>query len=1067
MSLSIIYLPLLQLLNERHYSKPMDPTVCPENPHKSEREKQAALEQRRKSCGKSLEKKNHGLTHHARSMSYIEPVISYLETWGSADTRAALAEFLGEDEQRKRRIQQLTIAMAFSSISRESEIPREAQVDTYNHYHKLNGDLFEHYNNSAHENSDTKSEPSDYIIDDIPEAVRALFTQAFTNEAEFKHIQKSLVAMGDPSNTDISHVIINLAHKLDLARCYRGGKAEKEIECYMHQLSDNTKAYGEAMHGLRHYAIATMDTTGNRIRHLRIPYNTERFAASNSNPATCLDNINSALPYNTHHKRVGASVETPFYYKIERGAYNAEHFRQFSHLRSRINYDDFTTRKRSRWNSSKTRKKFGVRLEESEYVVVDNYRKKPLLEISDKRSKKTSLSYCDPGKGYWSAPTSRITSNTVQVGIKLRPEHVSPSVIYPGNANTRNRTFTDFDTKYEADRYLDLAKQKSHILTKADDLLVHSTTQDTKGKNINNEILGRFCDIDSICIFKDNLESRLIAQVRAKQWHESAVEYANEMGVTAPTTPPNITFYCKTDDSSLPKLGAYDAAQQAADIEAAQSHLDNKIAAYCVSELKKPAPASFMEINEIRGWHYAAAHNDAGILRAFLITSPECLINQDKLHRTPLHYAAANACEQSILILINEHLKKGIEIVGTPLDLLVQNHQHELLTRIFTQVNSDAVEQLINAISPAMREHINIEALRAESYIDAASTWNFHPDFERITTALASFSTERKQAYFEKYDAQINAYVTAQIKLRNIATVNTSMAALFSGTVTDLFNEWHEKLGFSFKVEPPEEPTREELLSEFLLDSDDEDTETERDQRYADSLKTPMLFKQAETIAFIKQLHPQATLALLTNYNKNLYRGILHRSYEEEIRDYFHKTLDTDLLMHLSQITDLPHPDDEYTLDTPLNYILFRTDFTDICLFTAFDWPDCKQWEVEVVENLFGNIMYEDELEESCESLNTRYREHANTLTADEKTTLVSSLRSNLNEIYNEDYVDELINAIEKGLQNKPLEDEATTESKTMPVRPGLFNQATRYEPAPPSTTERTPEEDQTRAHYS
>ncbi|MDF1760341.1 MAG: SidE phosphodiesterase domain-containing protein [Coxiellaceae bacterium] len=1027
------YLPLLQFLNKHHYSKPMDPTACPVQPSYSTTQKELELEQRIRSCGSILERRNHGLAHHARSMSFIEPIIKYLETWGSADIRAALADFLGEDaERRKQRIQQLTLSMAFSSINRDSEIPREAQIHVYDYYHQRNGDLFEDFYTSAKLHSESKSEKTEDTIDELPDTVASLFTAAFTSDTEFKQIQNSLVAMGDPSNTDISHIIINLAHKLDLARCYKGSKAQVEIEHYLHRLSDDTKAYGEAMHRLRHYALATLHATGNRVRHLNMPYYPPKFDPCNSNPKKCVDGINSVAPYDTNQHTISEAFRAPFYFKIERSHYKEDSFRKFAHHRSRINYDDFTTRKKRRWTSTDKRKPFGLRLEDEKYKIVDNYTKPPLQKASDKRSKKTSLSYCDPSRGYWPSPSEGISSADIQVGIKLRPDQVTPSLISASNANTRNRKITDFDTKEQADTACHYHMGKHQLLTHASDLVIHGTTQDSKGCKINNEILGRFTDIDSICIFKDNLESRLVAQVRAKQWFESAHEYADEMGIIGPISKPNITFYCVTSDTTIPKLYEYDRTQKNLDLAQASFHTSNAVIDYCLEELFKPAPPSFMEANEVQVWHYAAAHDDTETLNRLLAEDPSRLTQQDKLDRTPMHYAAANACEQSLILLVNRHLESGTPIAGCPLDLLIQDHQTALLDRLFSLADNANVELLYNAISPDMKQYINSEALLAQSTLDEDSTWETTPNFERLAYSLQQISEESKHAYLEKYETQISAYVSKQLELRNVDALNITMDALFSTKYTDLFHLWQSRLGFEFKVEMLEEP---------LHDSDDDEAKDPH------SLLTPKLFEQAETINFIKQLHTLATLALLNNYNKSFYQPGHHRSFEYEIGAVFKETLDTELIECLADIEKITRKGRAFYGPTPLEDTLIFSDYEELCLFTPFTWPTCGQWITNVIDEIFDNLDYYDDTNSVCQRLNERYRQHESSLSSDEKIELITSLHRNLTAIYPQEYVDELIDAITQGLNNKKISVKEHSTQRETHSSPRLFRQpSTGYE---------------------
>ncbi len=1046
------YLPLLNFLNAQHYSKPMDPTACPEPDSWYSR---GELEERRKSCGKSLKKSNHGLTHHVRSMAYIEPVIHYLETWGSPDIRAKLAEFLGEGEQRIKRIRQLTIAMAFSSISRDSEISRERQIAVYEYYHQRNGERFEQLYKVSQRSDESKREPIADDLDDAPADIKALFTETFTDETEFKQIQRSLVAMGDPKNTDISHIIINLAHKLDLARCYRGSKAQREIEGYMHTLSDEDLPYGEAMHGLRTFAIDLMHNTGNRVAYLRHGYDAETFERCNTDPAACLAEVNRRTAYDPHLHTIPVADQAPFYFKIERHAYNHEGFRHFAHMRSKINYDDFTTRQKSRWATTpdQKRKPFGVRLEKGEYTVVDNFTKSPLLPTQDKRTKKTSLSYCDTSRGYWATPTTAASKN-VQVGIKLRPEQVTPSVIYSSNANTKKRTLSDFATSDKALDFLYKAQRRFHILKTAPDLITHSTTQDAKGKSLNNEILGRFSDIDSICIFRNNLQSRLMAQVRAKQWHESALEYADEMDVIGPTSPPDISFYCVTTDGTPPKQGRYDDAQQLADLEIAQSIVDSEVIAYCLAELAKPAPPSFMEKNAVHAWHYAAAHNDAATLSSLLTEDPTRLTEQDKLQRTPLHYAAANASKECLLLLIQQHVESTTAIEGFPLDLLIQHHEGDLLKQLFATVNSEQESLLVNAISPTMQQHTSVEALCAESRIREASSWKTEPDLTTIAFCIKHFDEQRLEAYFSAHENDIFKYVQQLISDRDAVALNTAVATLFQSSNTRIYRNWHSKLGFCFPVVISDEAT--EAKADELSDDDLDGTSS-----YHAPPASPGTFNDRDTIAFIKQLDPQAAIALIKNYDKLFFRG-----FKTDFESYILTTQDSAFIEYLSQADKAMHKQYGFFCELALELMLFPSSFEELCLISRFTWPKCEEWNEEVISEIFGDTdRYHDdgESDESFatvrDDLTVKYNAYASRLTYAEKEELIASLQNNLTDVYSEDYTAKLITVIRNALYPAALHVE--TAEAEFKHTPALFQpvseDAATFSPTSTETTSTTP----------
>ena len=609
--------------------------------------------------GKMIYRQNHGLAHTSRSMFHAQPVISYFSLHGSADLKKA-AKILNNSDG----IKKIMLIAAFSSIARTSEIDFWVQPAAHLYYRKQAGEIFESYYRKA-------------LNGELCNDIKQLFN-LFKDEDEFIRYRDALVAMGDDKNFDPVHIILNVCHKLDLYRCRTGNNAQSTIDKYIRKYSEGN--YGKAFWILINQAVNIIQATGRSVHIDGIERKGKNdFLACNSSVDDCvkaLQNISVQQKVPTELSADDNPLLKPFFFKSiradandywEHGLYGEKRGYMYWVTPSPINCDPHPP------NRLSPKKRFTVKMvkhhEGTHWKVVERRNAPPTHSTKEKErfSKFSSLSYARPLEGYqpkvfgWNRGSFECL-----VGIRMEEKDVLINRIMSRDIAAIMRPY-DFNDKQKAE---ELLKKKLSNYSYCNSLneLVQSGLVYTY-----NEVLGRVKKISAIAIFSDNLQSRLLAQLRARQYEKRLKEQAKEFGESfeqsytipivyyIPDDQKNHSVYnskAQQDDLAAVKdgqFGQYDDAQKCGE------YLER------LEELKNEP--SFIEKNKIQQVHILAALGDKEALKKHLNQYPNDVNLPDAQGKTPAHYAAQND-RVAILKLLKQ--KGGIAVLkakskrGTP-----------------------------------------------------------------------------------------------------------------------------------------------------------------------------------------------------------------------------------------------------------------------------------------------------------------------------------------------------------------------------------------------------------------
>lgn len=100
--------------------------------------------------------------------------------------------------------------------------------------------------------------------------------------------------MGEPGENHPSAILLALAHKLDLLRCYEPDRVKNDIICPLEKYIPNP----DDMNKLMNYAEALLHATGSRVMYGQeiSKYNDDLFYAVSTNVQTCYQAINAVKP---------------------------------------------------------------------------------------------------------------------------------------------------------------------------------------------------------------------------------------------------------------------------------------------------------------------------------------------------------------------------------------------------------------------------------------------------------------------------------------------------------------------------------------------------------------------------------------------------------------------------------------------------------------------------------------------------------------------------------------------------------------------------------------------------
>ena len=169
---------------------------------------------------------------------------------------------------------------------------------------------------------------------------------------EIKLHAHNIMKMGEPGEEHPSAVLLALAHKLDLLRCYEPDRVKNDIILPLTKYLSNS----DDVIKLLHYAESLLHATGNRVMYGEeiSEYNDELFYAVSTNVETCFKAINSVLaPIPTPNIiQIPNVVQNPFTPLLKRKAESEIDKRQQPELKKiHMNKDDKTTQEENKKNN--------------------------------------------------------------------------------------------------------------------------------------------------------------------------------------------------------------------------------------------------------------------------------------------------------------------------------------------------------------------------------------------------------------------------------------------------------------------------------------------------------------------------------------------------------------------------------------------------------------------------------------------------------------------------------------------------------------------------------------------
>lgn len=227
-----------------------------------------------------INRPNHGLAHTLRVASYVENVVEYFQHFSNNPNFKIFCNQLTSED-----ILDIQTALLFSVSGRECELGFSSNPDLYNHYREICAVQYENFARS-------KNFPEDKIAK-FRELVRFLGNPGYVKDLQ------------DESKSFIFH-IMNLAHKLDLMRCYNLSSYLHAINVTNELVVEHSPLQENALNEL--FSVVTKRTlaTGDRmfckyyqgkLTSEMNDYDHVLFFKASTKPSTCLALLQNRRPY--------------------------------------------------------------------------------------------------------------------------------------------------------------------------------------------------------------------------------------------------------------------------------------------------------------------------------------------------------------------------------------------------------------------------------------------------------------------------------------------------------------------------------------------------------------------------------------------------------------------------------------------------------------------------------------------------------------------------------------------------------------------------------------------------
>ena len=221
---------------------------------------------------------NHGFPHTSRVCSYIENVIDYYRNFAKDPDFRLFCENI-TDEQ----LFDIATAMLFSVTGRESELSFRRNPEAYNNYREASARHFMSFAENIYSREDAEK---------YRELIRYMGNPKYTTDIN-----------DNVKNNYIFH-IMNMAHKLDLMRCYDKSKYEQSIAAVNDGIVVSSKEQKLALIELFKIVTQRILATGDRLLFScsedeleanGVSYSPELFFVANSDPIVCMALIQKSI----------------------------------------------------------------------------------------------------------------------------------------------------------------------------------------------------------------------------------------------------------------------------------------------------------------------------------------------------------------------------------------------------------------------------------------------------------------------------------------------------------------------------------------------------------------------------------------------------------------------------------------------------------------------------------------------------------------------------------------------------------------------------------------------------
>lgn len=665
------FLPLLNWLYDHVFSKPMEghaeygPVVANPNIQHADRvdgqDNRCLAKERAEwtlNCspkfklenGEFMYRTNHGLAHAVRTMAYVPAVVEYLREHGEPDIKNKAIQLIDQRDVKK-----LMLTELFSSVGRDSEIDFHKQPSAYRYYRYKAGELFEQCFRLRFESQQLY--PFQY----------------FDCDDEFNVYKKALVALGDPNDTTIVHVILNMAHKLDLYRCRDILSCQMSIESYIRQYSQGP--YGKAFHRLVNYAVELISACGDKVLAYDYDYGLN-FNYTNSDPRCCIDDIAEVNKPDLACRSETGQWNRPFFFKTVRSD-DSKYWHQFLMAITptpvnRMALPPLRRQPKERYTNKMGSDEHG----QLKWQTYDRFKKMPMYPTKEllNSSPVLAMTYADPAKGYEPLPfmQDEVSANEL-TGVRIEVNAVLINRIMAIDCATWDRAF-DSPTYKEAQRMLEDDREEGICCDNLAEVVNNAHTF------MHNEILARIQAISAVLIFTDTMQARLRAQARARQINNRRQQLYFERNEQPNDDIESIPILFYMPKNSNRHLNYYSYPERLRDYVTANSlpHLTAYLQAIDEADQQK----SFIERQKIGCLHYWSAHGHLKSLNETYLSGFASFETQDAIGYRPVHYAAQNG-NNHVLKLLKQKQCDLTALSGdgmSPLEMAGWNNQYHTVT---------------------------------------------------------------------------------------------------------------------------------------------------------------------------------------------------------------------------------------------------------------------------------------------------------------------------------------------------------------------------------------------------